>query len=179
MRQRGREQGAHADDLRPVLPDRGDEGLRAHARPQVDDREAGALQEHADEVLADVVQVALDGADDDGAHAGLLAGGHVRAQQVEAGLHDAGGQQHLGDEALALAHALPDHLHAGQQRLVEDLAGAGAGGEQRLGQGEGDGLVAGDDGLLELVVHATPFSRSAASMMRRTCTATSGSMGRG
>ena len=50
--------------------------------------------------------------------AGLVAGGHVRAQEVEAGLHDAGGEQHLGDEALALAHARPDHLHAGEQRLV-------------------------------------------------------------
>ena len=94
------------------------------AGAEVDDREAGALQEHADEVLADVVQVALDGADHDRAHAGLVAGGHVRAQQVEAGLHDPGAEQHLGDEALALAHARPDHVHAGQQRLVEDLPGA-------------------------------------------------------
>ena len=116
-----------------MLPDRGDEVGGGDAGAEVDDREAGALQEHADEVLADVVQVALDGADHDRAHAGLLAGGHVRAQQVEAGLHDAGGEQHLGDEALALAHALADHLHAGEQALVEDLPGAGAGGEQRAG----------------------------------------------
>ena len=85
---------------------------------QVDDLEAGALEEHAHEVLADVVQVALDGADDDGAAACLVAGGHVRAQQVEAALHDAGGEQHLGDEAVAVAHARADHLHAGEQRLV-------------------------------------------------------------
>ena len=60
--------------------------------PRLTTVEAGPLQEHADEVLADVVQVALDGADHDHAAAGLLAGGHVRAQQVEAGLHDAGAE---------------------------------------------------------------------------------------
>ena len=139
-----------------MLPDGGDEVGGADPGAEVDDREAGAGEEHADEVLADVVQVALDGADDDGAHARGLARGHVRAQQVEAGLHDAGGEQHLGDEALALAHARPDHLHAGQQALVEDLPGGGAGGEQRGGHGEGDALVAVDDGLLELVVHMAP-----------------------
>ena len=69
------------------------------------------------------MQVALDGADHDHAAAGLVVGGHVRAQQVEAALHDAGAEQHLGDEAVAAAHALPDHLHAGEQGLVEDLAG--------------------------------------------------------
>ena len=101
-----------------VLPDGGDEVGGGDAGAEVDDLEAGALQEHADEVLADVVQVALDGADHDHAAAGLLAGGHVRAQKVEAALHDAGGEQHLGDEALAVAHAHADHLHAGEQRLV-------------------------------------------------------------
>ena len=89
-------------------------------------------------------------------HAGLVAGRHVRAQQVEAGLHDPRGEQHLGDEALALAHARADHVHAGQQRLVEDLPGRGAGGDERLGHGEGDALVAVDDGLFELVFHVAP-----------------------
>ena len=157
----------------------GDEVGGAHAGAQVDDLEAGPLQEHADEVLADVVQVALDGADHDHAAAGLLAGGHVRTQEVEAGLHDAGAEQHLGDEAVAVAHAHADHLHAGEQGLVQDLAGAGAAGDERLRQGQRGVGVAVDDGLLEWFLHATPFSRSAASMTRCTCSATSGSMGRG
>ena len=55
-----------------------------------------------------------------------VALGHVRLEQVEGALHGARAEQHLGDEALAAAHALADHVHAGQQGLVEDLAGRGA-----------------------------------------------------
>ena len=156
-----------------------------HPGAEVDDREAGALQHHADEVLADVVQVALDGADHDGAHAGLLAGRHVRAQEVEAGLHHPGAEQHLGDEDLGLAHALAHHLHAGQQGLVEDLARRGPGGEQRLGERQGGGGVAVDDGLLELVLHgdcllqATPAARSVSSTIACTRAATSSGTGSG
>ena len=63
---------------------------------------------------------------------GALALGHVRAQKVEGALHGACAEQHLGDEAVAAAHALADHLHAGEQGLVEDLAGRDAGGEEGL-----------------------------------------------
>ena len=61
-------------------------------------------------------------------------------------------EQHLGDEALAALHARPDDLHAGQQAVVEDLACRGAAGQQRLGHRQGGGLVAFDDGVLDLLV---------------------------
>ena len=85
--------------------------------------------------------------------------GHVRTQEVEAGLHDPGAEQHLGDEALAFAHARADHVHAGQQRLVEDLP-AEAPVASRAWSGRTTCPVAVDDGLLELVFHAAPAVRS-------------------
>ncbi len=42
-----------------------DELFGGHVGAQVDNLEPGALQHHGDEVLANVVQVTLDGADDD------------------------------------------------------------------------------------------------------------------
>ena len=55
----------HAQDVGLVLVERGDELLGVGVDAEVDDLEAGALEHHRDEVLADVVDVALDGADDD------------------------------------------------------------------------------------------------------------------
>ena len=157
MRQGGGEQGAHADDRRRVLLDRLHELLRRDAGAEVDDLEAGALQEHADQVLADVVQVAFDRAQHDGAQTGALAFAEMRLEDVEGALHGARAEQHLGDEALAGAHARADHLHAGQQGVVQDLASRRAGGQQRLGQGVHQVGVAGDQGLRELLLHLSPF----------------------
>ena len=56
--------------MRAVLLDRGHELLGRHVAPEVDDLEAGALEHHRHQVLADVVEVALRGADHD--HAQVL-----------------------------------------------------------------------------------------------------------
>ena len=48
-----------------VLLDGGNEAFCRRVGPQIDDLEPGTLGEHGDEVLADVVEVALDGAHDD------------------------------------------------------------------------------------------------------------------
>ena len=53
------EEGRHPDDVRLVLLDRRDELLRCHLHTQVDHVEPGALQHDVDQVLADVVDVAL------------------------------------------------------------------------------------------------------------------------
>ena len=55
---------------------RGHELLGRHVAAQVDHLEAGALEHHRHQVLADVVQVALGGADHD--HAQVLAGARPR-----------------------------------------------------------------------------------------------------
>ena len=88
--------------------------------PEVEHLEPGALEHHADEVLADVVDVALDGADHDLADrlgAGL---GEERPQDRHAGLHRVRGEQHLGDEQDPVAEVDADDLHAGNQRVVEN-----------------------------------------------------------
>ena len=153
-----------------MLPDGGHELSGRDPGAQVDDRKAGALQQHADQVLADVVQVAFDRAQHDGAQAGALALTEMRFEGVEGALHGARAEQHLGDEALAGAHARADHLHAGQQGVVQDLASRRAGGQQRLGQGVHQVGVAGDQGLRELLLHLsppqpTPARRSVSSTM--------------
>ena len=55
----------HPEDVGLVELERGDELVGVGVDPEVDDLEAGALEHHPDEVLADVVDVALDGPDDD------------------------------------------------------------------------------------------------------------------
>src|SRR3984885_14291420 len=62
----GQERG-EAHDVRLVLLDRVDELLRGDLDAQVDDLEPGPLEHDVDQVLADVVHVALDGAHHDGA----------------------------------------------------------------------------------------------------------------
>ena len=79
------------------------------------------------------------------------------SQEVEGALHGARAQQHLGDEAVAGAHALADDLHARKEGLLEDLPRAGAAGEQRLGEGVHGIGVAVDQGCFELVFHGRPF----------------------
>ena len=88
--------------------------------PRSNDLEAGALEHHPDEVLADVVDVALDGADDDLADrlgAGL---GEQRPQDRHAGLHRVRGEQDLGHEQDAVAEVDADDPHALDERVVED-----------------------------------------------------------
>lgn len=64
---RGGEQGGTGDDVGVVLGGGFNVFGRGHAVAEVDDVEALGFHHHADKVLADVVEVVLDGADDDGA----------------------------------------------------------------------------------------------------------------
>ena len=85
--------------------------------------EPGAFPHHRDQVLADVVDVALDGADHGDAdlrHAGLR---QQRAQDLHGSLHRIGGAQHLGHEEDARAEVLPNDIHAGHQAMGQDVGG--------------------------------------------------------
>ena len=61
------EQGAHADDVGVELLGLGDERLGGHVAAQVGDLVAVGLEVGDDDGLADVVHVALHGAEDDDA----------------------------------------------------------------------------------------------------------------
>ena len=58
-------QGAERDDVGARVDGRGHEPGRGHVDAQVDHLEAGGPQHRDDDVLAERVDVALDGADDD------------------------------------------------------------------------------------------------------------------
>ena len=115
-------------------------------------REARPFEHHGHEVLADVVDIALDGADDDGPEVAGVTLGETRLEKLEGALHGARAQQYFGNEALTVAHALTDDVHAGQQAAIQDLAGAGSAVQQPLGKLAGTGSVSGDDRLLETFV---------------------------
>ena len=70
---RGQERG-QPDDVGAVLPGGLDEALGGHVHAEVVDLEAGGREQHPHEVLADLVDVAGDGADDDAAGDGPLHG---------------------------------------------------------------------------------------------------------
>ena len=98
------------------------------------------------------MDIALDGADDDGPEIARVALGQTRLEKLQGALHGARAQQHLGYEALAFAHAPADDVHAGQQAGIEDLAGACPAFEEPLCKLAGARSVAGDDRPLEALV---------------------------
>ncbi len=80
---------------------------------EVDHLEIIAAEHDADDVLADVVHVALDGSEQDLAGRGALALVLVHErQQIGDGLfHHARGFDHLRQEHLALAEEIADDVH--------------------------------------------------------------------
>ncbi len=86
---------------------------------EIDDLEAGALEHHRDEILADVVNVAFDGSDDnfaDRLHTGFR---QQRAQDFHSALHRVRGQQDLRNEQDAVAKIDADDAHAFHQSVVQ------------------------------------------------------------
>ena len=91
---------------------------------EVDHLESGAFEHHCRQVLADVVDVAFDRADDhlaDRLRAGL---GQEWTQDAHARLHRIGGQQHLGHEQDPVAEVDADDAHALDECVVEHLVRA-------------------------------------------------------
>ena len=99
---------------------------------QVDDLEAGAFHHHADQVLADVVDVALDRADH---HLADLLGtglGQQGTQDDHAGLHGAGRQEDLRHEEDAVAEVDSHDPHAFDQGLGQNIIRHPAAFEQNI-----------------------------------------------
>ena len=119
--------------------------------PEVDDLEARAAQHHDAEVLADVVQVALDGAHHD------LAGGldaRLREDRLDVGhavLHRPGAGEHLGHVDDVLAELDADDAHRRDEAVVHDLERRHAVVEGRPGQRVDRVLVALDERHADLL----------------------------
>src|SRR5215217_6326791 len=131
-RHRRREEGREADDVGLVLVDLLDEALRRHVDAEVDDDETGALEHDVAEILADVVDVTLDGAHQELAHRLCARLGQQRTQDVERALHRARRDQHLRNEVVAALEAGADLLQRRDQCVVEHLLGIEAGGQPLL-----------------------------------------------
>ena len=102
---------------------RGQKFLDGVVDAEIDDFEPRALEHHRDQVLADVVDVALDGADHDladGLHAGFR---QQRAAGSPSRLHGVGSQQHLRHEQDAVAEIDADDAHAFDQGVVQHPLG--------------------------------------------------------
>ena len=85
---------------------------------EIDDFKSSALEHHGHQVLADVVNVAFYGTDDDFAdwlHARFRQQG---AQYLHAALHRIRGEQHLRDEQDSVAKIDPDDAHAFDEGVV-------------------------------------------------------------
>src|SRR4051812_32051997 len=128
-----RQERRHPEDVRLVLLERGDELVGVRVDSEVEHLETGALEHHPDQVLADVVDVALDGPDDDLADRLGTRLGEERAEDGHAGLHRVGGKEDLGDEQDAVAEVDADDLHPRDESVVEDLGGSPAAAQQDVG----------------------------------------------
>ena len=113
------EQGRHAQDVGLVLLEGVEIGTRVVVDADVDHLESCALEHHPDEVLADVVDVALDGADHDLADRLGPGLGQERSQDRHPRFHRVRGEEYLRDEQDAVAEVHADNAHPLDERLVE------------------------------------------------------------
>ena len=125
-----RDQPGQADDVGALGFGAGQNVLAGHHHAHIDDFEVIALQHHGDDVLADVMHIALDRGDDDLAlRFGLAASGDQRSffgfdigQQMGHRLfHHARAFHHLRQEHLAGTEAVADDVHAGHQRAFDHM----------------------------------------------------------
>ena len=126
--ERRRDEAREPDDV-GLLALGGLEDLRRrHHDAEIDHLVVVALEHDADDVLADVVHVALDGRHDDLAGGGLRLEARGLLLRLEVGLqvgdrllHHARRLHDLRQEHLAGAEQVADDVHAGHQRALDDV----------------------------------------------------------
>ena len=134
--ERGRDQAGQADDV-GLDGARGFQNLRRrHHDAEIDDLVIVALEHDADDVLADVVHVALDRRHHDLAvrrsvRAAVLLLLHVGHQVSDRLLHHPRRLHHLRQKHFARAEQVADDVHAVHQRAFDDVQRLG-GGKARL-----------------------------------------------
>ena len=97
--------------------------LGRHLDAQVDDLVAVVGQDDVHQVLADVVDVALDGGQDYLTLAGGVGALHVRLQVSHGEFHRLGGLEHFGHDKLVGVELAAHLVHAGHQRAVNHFQG--------------------------------------------------------
>jgi hypothetical protein len=111
------EQAGQADRVGTVLLIGGYQIFGRHLDAEVHDLVAVVLEDDLDQVLADVVHVALHGGEHDAARARAFALLHELLEVRDGGLHRLGRLQHLGDDHLVVVEA------AGRPRPCRPSAG--------------------------------------------------------
>jgi len=123
-----RDQATQANNVRAHFARLIQNRLRRHHHAQIGDLIVIAAQDHADDVLADVMYIALDGRHDD-----LALGRRVRQthadlfffdkgfQMGDGGLHHARRFHHLRQEHLARAKQITHMVHAGHQVAFDHM----------------------------------------------------------
>ena len=113
--------------MRLLLARNSEDLRRRRHHTEIDDLVIVAGEHDADDVLADVVNVALDRREHDRARglALVAAGGflcfHVRQQNRHRLLHHARGLDNLRQEHFSCAEQVADHVHARHQRPLDDI----------------------------------------------------------
>ncbi|CFE39357.1 Uncharacterised protein [Mycobacterium tuberculosis] len=116
------QQARHADHVGALVLGDFEDGGDWLLDADVDHFVAVVAQDDVDQVLADVVHVALDGGQHDASLARIVVRAlHVRFQIRDGGFHYLRRLQHERQLHLAGAEELADRLHAGQQMFVDDL----------------------------------------------------------
>ena len=122
--QRGRDQAGKTDNVDVLFLCRFENGFGGYHDAEVNHFIVVALQYHANDVFADVMDIALDRRHQDGAVASCLAiffCVHVRQQVGDGLFHHACGFDHLGQEHFSLTKQITDHIHAVHQRTFDDM----------------------------------------------------------
>ena len=125
--ERGRDEAGKADRVGLALAGDGEDlGGRGH-HAKVDDLVIVAGENHADNVLADVMHVALDGREHDRARglalvaAGRLLRLHIGKEDRHRLLHDARRLHNLRQEHFSRAEQVADDVHPGHQRAFDHV----------------------------------------------------------
>ena len=138
-----------------------DEALGGDLDAEVDDVEARTFEHDVDEVLADVVHVALDGAHHEGADRLDPGLGEQWAQHLERAGHRPPGDEHLGHEEVTPLETSPDLLERRDERVEQQGLGVEPHLEPGIGELEHDGGIAHERGVVHLLeqlflIHAAP-----------------------
>ncbi len=118
------EQPREADGIRLVGVTGGDQLLRRDLDAEVDDPIAVVAKDDLDEVLADVVDVALDGGQHDGGPGGRVGLLHEGLEIANRRLHGLRRLEHLGHDELVVVEEAAHLVHAPHERTVDDVEGA-------------------------------------------------------
>ena len=120
---RGCDQSGQADHLRLLAACRVENMLATDHDTEVDDLEVVTLQDHPDNVLADIVHVTLHCRHDDlaiGADLAVLFLLDERHEVTDGLFHDACRLDDLRQEHLAVAEQITDDVHACHQRSLDN-----------------------------------------------------------